>query len=217
VYKRLISIWSWPFLPFFSFNLACKYFIEWEKNLLVARLHYKKIKIKIKISYFRKSRLLGIISLVHASGLVNSQFSKFYHLQYLPEMILLKKKKNVAYCYLLQVIKGFEPNERCMLLKFVTSCSRAPLLGFKHLQPSFTIHKVCSWFLHLPEKLDQNSYCIGSVLFILICSVFGNSNEACFGYIMNFLTSDSIWRHTTVTWFLCCVECISIFTILKIG
>ncbi|KHN02276.1 E3 ubiquitin-protein ligase UPL7 [Glycine soja] len=41
-----------------------------------------------------------------------------------------------------QVIKGFEPKERCMLLKFVTSCSRAPLLGFKYLQPPFTIHKV---------------------------------------------------------------------------
>ncbi|XP_065855485.1 E3 ubiquitin-protein ligase UPL7 isoform X2 [Euphorbia lathyris] len=41
-----------------------------------------------------------------------------------------------------EVLKGFEPNERCMLLKFVTSCSRAPLLGFKHLQPYFTIHKV---------------------------------------------------------------------------
>lgn len=45
----------------------------------------------------------------------------------------------------LQVITGFEPKERCMLLKFVTSCSRAPLLGFKHLQPTFTIHKV--WYL----------------------------------------------------------------------
>uniref|UniRef100_A0A2P2L6X6 HECT-type E3 ubiquitin transferase n=1 Tax=Rhizophora mucronata TaxID=61149 RepID=A0A2P2L6X6_RHIMU len=41
-----------------------------------------------------------------------------------------------------EVIKGFTPNERCKLLKFVTSCSRAPLLGFKHLQPSFSIHKV---------------------------------------------------------------------------
>lgn len=41
-----------------------------------------------------------------------------------------------------EVITGFEPKERCMLLKFVTSCSRAPLLGFKHLQPTFTIHKV---------------------------------------------------------------------------
>ncbi|KAL2345154.1 hypothetical protein Fmac_006439 [Flemingia macrophylla] len=41
-----------------------------------------------------------------------------------------------------EVIKGFEPKERCMLLKFVTSCSRAPLLGFKYLQPPFAIHKV---------------------------------------------------------------------------
>ncbi|XP_012490552.1 uncharacterized protein LOC105803099 isoform X3 [Gossypium raimondii] len=38
----------------------------------------------------------------------------------------------------------FEPKERYMLLKFVTSCSRAPLLGFKYLQPAFTIHKVAS-------------------------------------------------------------------------
>ncbi|PON56137.1 HECT domain containing protein [Parasponia andersonii] len=41
-----------------------------------------------------------------------------------------------------EVLKGLEPKQRCMLLKFVTSCSRPPLLGFKHLQPTFTIHKV---------------------------------------------------------------------------
>ncbi|XP_027070608.2 E3 ubiquitin-protein ligase UPL7 [Coffea arabica] len=41
-----------------------------------------------------------------------------------------------------EVVAGFEAIERCMLLKFVTSCSRGPLLGFKHLQPAFTIHKV---------------------------------------------------------------------------
>ncbi|KAL3623366.1 E3 ubiquitin-protein ligase upl7 [Castilleja foliolosa] len=41
-----------------------------------------------------------------------------------------------------EVFAGFEPRERCMLLKFVTSCSRAPLLGFKHLHPAFAIHKV---------------------------------------------------------------------------
>lgn len=41
-----------------------------------------------------------------------------------------------------EVLAGFEPKDRCMLLKFVTSCSRAPLLGFKYLQPAFTIHKV---------------------------------------------------------------------------
>eukprot|EP00252_Welwitschia_mirabilis_P024162 TRINITY_DN7059_c0_g3_i3.p1 TRINITY_DN7059_c0_g3~~TRINITY_DN7059_c0_g3_i3.p1 ORF type:complete len:797 (+),score=144.37 TRINITY_DN7059_c0_g3_i3:224-2392(+) len=41
-----------------------------------------------------------------------------------------------------KVVREFEPAERRALLKFVTSCSRAPLLGFKHLQPAFTIHKV---------------------------------------------------------------------------
>lgn len=41
-----------------------------------------------------------------------------------------------------EVLREFQPEERCALLKFVTSCSRAPLLGFKHLQPAFTIHKV---------------------------------------------------------------------------
>ncbi|KAJ7524180.1 hypothetical protein O6H91_18G080700 [Diphasiastrum complanatum] len=40
-----------------------------------------------------------------------------------------------------EVVRGLEPKERCDLLKFVTSCSRAPLLGFKHLNPPFTIHK----------------------------------------------------------------------------
>ncbi|KAH6558476.1 hypothetical protein KP509_1Z062300 [Ceratopteris richardii] len=41
-----------------------------------------------------------------------------------------------------EVLREFGSHERCALLKFVTSCSRAPLLGFKHLQPAFTIHKV---------------------------------------------------------------------------
>ncbi|KAL6894477.1 hypothetical protein ACP4OV_008575 [Aristida adscensionis] len=49
-----------------------------------------------------------------------------------------------------EVIKGFKPTERCLLLKFVTSCSRAPLLGFKYLQPSFTIHKVSWEYLVVP-------------------------------------------------------------------
>ncbi|KAL3825824.1 hypothetical protein ACJIZ3_021853 [Penstemon smallii] len=48
-----------------------------------------------------------------------------------------------------EVFAGFEPRERCMLLKFVTSCSRAPLLGFKHLQPAFTIHKLQENSMHL--------------------------------------------------------------------
>jgi hypothetical protein len=37
------------------------------------------------------------------------------------------------------------PDERCALLRFITSTSRAPLGGFKHLCPPLTIHKVdCS-------------------------------------------------------------------------
>ena len=41
-----------------------------------------------------------------------------------------------------RVVAGFSPEERAALLKFVTSCSRPPLGGFKHLQPPFTICKV---------------------------------------------------------------------------
>ena len=58
---------------------------------------------------------------------------------------------------IVQVIKGFEPKDRCSLLKFVTSCSRAPLLGFKYLQPAFTIHKVCNSILSFWQHFF-NSY-----------------------------------------------------------
>lgn len=40
------------------------------------------------------------------------------------------------------VVSGFSAEERRALLKFVTSCSRPPLQGFRHLHPAFTIHKV---------------------------------------------------------------------------
>lgn len=72
----------------------------------------------------------------------------------------------------LQVIQSFKPRERCMLLKFVTSCSRAPLLGFKYLQPPFTIHKVSSVTFHSLHwlykiwKLDNPFLC----LVIPVCS-----------------------------------------------
>ncbi|KAB2630996.1 E3 ubiquitin-protein ligase UPL7 [Pyrus ussuriensis x Pyrus communis] len=69
-----------------------------------------------------------------------------------------------------EVMKGFEPKERCRLLKFVTSCSRAPLLGFKHLQPTFTIHKVACdipiWDTmrgHDVERLPSASTCYNTL------------------------------------------------------
>jgi len=39
------------------------------------------------------------------------------------------------------VLEEFSNEQRSALLKFVTSCSRAPLLGFKTLDPPFCIHK----------------------------------------------------------------------------
>lgn len=41
-----------------------------------------------------------------------------------------------------QVVADFTPTQRGMLLRFITSSSRAPLGGFKHLQPPLTIAKV---------------------------------------------------------------------------
>lgn len=41
-----------------------------------------------------------------------------------------------------KVVRELSPDRRCALLRFITSTSRAPLGGFKHLQPPLTIHKV---------------------------------------------------------------------------
>jgi len=41
-----------------------------------------------------------------------------------------------------QVLREFDNNERKAFLKFVTSCSQPPLLGFKHLEPKFTVQCV---------------------------------------------------------------------------
>ena len=41
-----------------------------------------------------------------------------------------------------RVVDGFDRKQREDLLKFVTSCSRPPLLGFRELHPPFCIQKV---------------------------------------------------------------------------
>ncbi|XP_047672837.1 ubiquitin-protein ligase E3C-like [Tachysurus fulvidraco] len=65
------------------------------------------------------------------------------------------------------VVENFSNEEKRKLLKFVTSCSRPPLLGFKDLQPVFTIHNkgkhleylpttsTCVNLLVLPEYCDR--------------------------------------------------------------
>jgi ubiquitin-protein ligase E3 C len=40
-----------------------------------------------------------------------------------------------------EVVQGMSGGEQCAFLKFVTACSRPPLLGFRHLQPQFTVHR----------------------------------------------------------------------------
>ena len=49
------------------------------------------------------------------------------------------------------------PREKAQLLRFVTSSSRAPTLGFQALEPPFTIHKV---LIHADgDKLPTASTC----------------------------------------------------------
>ncbi|XP_024900649.1 ubiquitin-protein ligase E3C isoform X3 [Pteropus alecto] len=66
-----------------------------------------------------------------------------------------------------RVVEGFTDEEKRKLLKFVTSCSRPPLLGFKELYPAFCIHhggsdlerlptaSTCMNLLKLPEFQDE--------------------------------------------------------------
>ena len=42
------------------------------------------------------------------------------------------------------VVGEFSREDRSLFLKFVTSCSKPPLLGFQHLQPQFTVQCVSS-------------------------------------------------------------------------
>ena len=65
-------------------------------------------------------------------------------------------------------MEEFTDLQKRQLLKFVTSCSRPPLLGFKELYPAFCIHyagnedrlptaSTCMNLLKLPEYPDKNT------------------------------------------------------------
>ncbi|XP_011312872.1 ubiquitin-protein ligase E3C [Fopius arisanus] len=67
-----------------------------------------------------------------------------------------------------RVVEGFTNKQKGQLLKFVTSCSRPPLLGFKELDPPFCIQhagtidrlptsSTCMNLLKLPEFLDEST------------------------------------------------------------
>ncbi|KAK6171878.1 hypothetical protein SNE40_018302 [Patella caerulea] len=67
-----------------------------------------------------------------------------------------------------KVVYGFTDKQKNQLLKFVTSCSQQPLLGFKDLYPAFCIHdagqdldrlptaSTCMNLLKLPHFTDEN-------------------------------------------------------------
>lgn len=68
-----------------------------------------------------------------------------------------------------KVVAGFDERQRRLLLKFVTSCSRPPLLGFKDLEPRFCIQSAgaepgrlptastCMNLLKLPEIPEEST------------------------------------------------------------
>ena len=55
-----------------------------------------------------------------------------------------------------QVVRAFTEEDKKSLLKFVTSCSRPPLLGFKDLDPPFCIQNAGSE----PDRLPTASTCM---------------------------------------------------------
>ena len=51
------------------------------------------------------------------------------------------------------VLADFSRDDRAAFLKFVTSCSKPPLLGFAHLHPAFTVQCVASDGNEVPSVL----------------------------------------------------------------
>ncbi|KAF8811508.1 HECT-domain-containing protein [Phlegmacium glaucopus] len=51
-----------------------------------------------------------------------------------------------------KVVNSFDQEQRRALLRFVTSCSRPPLLGFKELVPDFSIRDAGSDQYRLPTS-----------------------------------------------------------------
>lgn len=39
----------------------------------------------------------------------------------------------------MQALEGFTPDQQKVFLRFVTACSRPPLLGFKYLDPALCV------------------------------------------------------------------------------
>lgn len=61
----------------------------------------------------------------------------------------------------LQVVASLSPDQQASLLKFITACSRAPLLGFKFLEPGLSIQMAGSMLdSHAPDRLPTAATCM---------------------------------------------------------
>jgi ubiquitin-protein ligase E3 C len=67
-----------------------------------------------------------------------------------------------------RIVSAFDENRRRLLLKFVTSCSKPPLLGFKEMEPPFCVQNggadirlptasTCMNLLKLPDFKDEET------------------------------------------------------------
>ena len=62
-------------------------------------------------------------------------------------------------------------DQRGLLLRFVTSVSRAPLGGFRHLNPPLTVHKArcMDWGLRVPLSRGKRLTCVPAPgVFVLV-------------------------------------------------
>ena len=98
--------------------------------------------------------------------------------------------KTISILAFWEAVRGFTEDQKRSLLKFVTSCSRPPHLGFRDLDPPFCIHNAggdqdrlptastCMNLLKLPDfKVRLNSsqgLCLSSLQEVCIPSFSNN-------------------------------------------
>lgn len=76
-------------------------------------------------------------------------------------------------CLVPQVMTSLSDKERQAVMRFVTSCSRAPLGGFQHLNPPLTLHKV----LQLRQNRPLPCFLASHFVVVSSCAFIGIIKE----------------------------------------
>ena len=74
-----------------------------------------------------------------------------------------------------KVVNTFDQEQRRQLLRFATSCSRPPLLGFKELVPNFSIRDAGTDAARLPTR----STCVNLLKVRFSSFGMGSGDESC--------------------------------------